>query len=67
LKQLVEGKVPLAEGGVKALTDPWGFPYQYELGKVAVGENKVEVDTTFVWTVSPYTGKVLGEAPPEKK
>jgi hypothetical protein len=70
LKALIDdsgGKVPLIDGGAKALTDPWGFPYQYELSKVAIGANKVEVDTTFVWTVSPYTGKKLGSPPPEKK
>ncbi|MEO2088972.1 MAG: hypothetical protein ABGY75_05675 [Gemmataceae bacterium] len=70
LKELVapaDKRTPLVDGGMKALFDPWGFPYQYELGKVAIGANKVEVDTTFVWTVSPYTGKKIGNPPPEKK
>lgn len=67
LKQLIEGNVPLAEGGAKALTDPWGFPYRYELGKVVIVPDKPEADATYVWTVSPYTGKKLGYPPPEKK
>jgi serine/threonine protein kinase len=67
LKQLVvpaDGRTPFVDGGVKALADPWGVPYQYELGKRQTNDN---FDTPFVWTISPYTGKVLGEAPPAKK
>ncbi len=48
--------------GKKALTDPWGFPYQL-LTKPA----KDNTTRTYCWTVSPYTGKKLGTPPPDEK
>ena len=68
LKALVDktgGRVPLVDGGEKSLIDPWGAPYQYESGQITI--EKMEVKTTYVWTVSPYSGKKLGTPPPEKK
>lgn len=65
-----EGKVPpklevlaeYAEEGTKALTDPWGYPYQMVLAADKDGRNRLHI-----WTVSPYTGKKLGTPPPEVK
>lgn len=50
-----------AEDGQRALTDPWGFPYQL---LVRPGKDGT---TVHVWTVSPYTGKKLGTPPPNEK
>lgn len=52
----------ISETGKKALIDPWGFPYQL----VTKADNK-GVTRTYVWTVSPYTGKKLGTPPPDDK
>lgn len=65
-----EGKVPpklevlaeYAEEGKKALTDPWGYPYQMVLAADKDGRNRLHI-----WTVNPYTGKKLGTPPPEVK
>jgi len=51
---LIEGK--------KALSDPWGYPYQ-----MVVASDKDGRDRLHIWTVSPYTGKKLGSPPPEEK
>lgn len=51
-----------ADRGQKALTDPWGFPYQ-----MVTKPGKDGVSRTYVWTVSPYSGKKLGNPPPEEK
>jgi hypothetical protein len=64
-----DGKAPkledlakYADEGQKALTDPWGFPYQ-----MVTKPGKEGYTRTFVWTVSPYTGKKLGTPPPDEK
>lgn len=64
-----DGKAPkledlakYAEEGQKALTDPWGSPYQ-----LVLKAEKDGIARTYVWTVSPYTGKKLGSPPPEEK
>lgn len=58
----LEDLAAYSETGKKALTDPWGFPYQLltKLGKDGVNR-------THIWTVSPYTGKKLGNPPPDEK
>lgn len=58
----LEDLATYSETGKKALTDPWGFPYQL-LAKPGKGG----VNSTHIWTVSPYTGKKLGNPPPDEK
>lgn len=43
------GKPPLLEGGLKAVTDPWGAPFRFEVVTDASGSERVRV-----WTLSPY-------------
>lgn len=43
------GTPPLLLGGEKAITDPWGAPYQFE---IVLDDGGVE--RMYVWTVSPY-------------
>jgi hypothetical protein len=43
------GAPPLLLDGDKAITDPWGAPYQF---KVQVDEKGIE--RLHVWTISPY-------------
>jgi hypothetical protein len=65
LKSLVvkeNGRLPLVDGGEKSLIDPWGAPYQYQVVTDEYGN-----PNPHVWTVSPYSGKKLGNPPPEKK
>ena len=54
--------VQYAEEGEEALLDPWGFPYQ-----MVSKPGKGGFMQTYIWTVSPYTGKRLGHPPPEEK
>jgi general secretion pathway protein G len=42
------GTPPLLEGGVGAITDPWGNPFQYEVTYDAVGAERL-----VVFTVTP--------------
>lgn len=49
VKNPITGTPPLLEGGVKAIIDPWGAPYQF---KVRVGEKGIE--RLHIWTISPY-------------
>jgi hypothetical protein len=51
-----------SETGKKALTDPWGFPYQ-----LATKLHKDGVNRLHIWTVSPYSGTKLGNPPPDEK
>lgn len=51
-----------SETGKKALSDPWGFPYQ-----MVSKPGKGGFMQTHIWTVSPYTGTKLGNPPPEEK
>lgn len=64
-----DGKAPKLEDlaryleeGQKALTDPWGFPYQ-----LVTKADEKGIERTFVWTVSPYSGEKLGSPPPDGK
>jgi hypothetical protein len=43
------GVGPFLAGGRKAITDPWGAPFQYEIWQDASGRERL-----FVWTVIPY-------------
>jgi hypothetical protein len=43
------GTPPLLEGGNKAIIDPWGAPYQFEVRMDEKGTERLHV-----WTVSPY-------------
>ena len=58
----LEDLAAYSETGKEALADPWGFPYQL-LSK----PGKDGVTRTYIWTVSPYTGKKLGQPPPDEK
>jgi hypothetical protein len=64
-----DGKVPkledlaaYSETGQKALTDPWGFPYQLVIAVGKDGRSRLHI-----WTISPLTGKKLGSPPPDEK
>ncbi|HET6573881.1 MAG TPA: type II secretion system protein GspG [Fimbriiglobus sp.] len=43
------GTPPLLAGGAKAITDPWGAPYQFD---VRADQNGIE--RLHIWTTSPY-------------
>jgi hypothetical protein len=43
------GVGPFLEGKVKAITDPWGAPFQFEVVQDTSGAERY-----LVWTVSPY-------------
>jgi hypothetical protein len=43
------GVGPLLEGGRKAITDPWGAPFQFH---VVIDDKSAE--RLYIWTVSPY-------------
>lgn len=58
----LEDLAAYADEGKKALTDPWGFPYQLVLKAGKDGVPKLHI-----WTVSPYSGKKLGNPPPDEK
>jgi hypothetical protein len=52
----------LLEGGGKAILDPWGAPFQYQ-----VVNDQNGYPAAAIWTVSPYSGRKLGFPPAEKK
>jgi len=58
----LEDLAAYSDTGKKAFSDPWGFPYQL-INK----PGKDGVTHTHIWTVSPYTGKKLGQPPPDEK
>ena len=46
LIQPSDGRQPLLEGGVSAITDPWNKPYQMDLTTDSTGATRVIVTTT---------------------
>ncbi len=48
LQALVTGTKPYLEGGVEAITDPWGHPYQYDPNGRNSGGQKPDV-----WAIDP--------------
>lgn len=53
----------LLQAGEKGLLDPWGSPYQYEPHT----DPTAPVSQLHIWTVSPYSGKKLGNPPADEK